>query len=439
MAHNNGRIFIDTSTTPNKGVEIADLQQVLGRGTGDLGLLCSDQEWYDTGVLDEQGNPIYALRPVNRINMWARYKPIKWSTSNAPVFFPQGTHPSDWNKGLDGDYGIVSNSFSQVSSLYAAIDGSLNGWSYVKDGITYRLRDFEGYYHYAPNPFKYLFIQADRLSVAPSGTITIQYQLRQGGGSTTDPDSLGINDLYVYTPSYGGKRTISSMYLAIVVYKESNGSYIYEDWVSASETLADLEEDLAMHTFTYTASSEAGNYRFIPVLTTSMKELSAQAIGDIATIPETNFVDFVVSTRVVPRMVVDAFVYNTGTYENPNYNNKVYFICYFYGGSEDPGNFNNISISFVYRDVGLKTIDNVQNGETAGQLVVPAGSSTKLPAGSGDYYSIVWDSGAMTLENLIRGGGMVRIYDNRAGSSIQPYEQPLREAAALPGGSEIPF
>lgn len=46
MANQNGRIFIDTSTTPNKGVEIADLQRVLGRGTGDLGLLCADQEWY---------------------------------------------------------------------------------------------------------------------------------------------------------------------------------------------------------------------------------------------------------------------------------------------------------------------------------------------------------------------------------------------------------
>jgi len=434
MSNQNGKIYIDTSTIPNKGVSITDLQQVLGRGVNDLGLLYTDQEWYDNGGVE-------ALRPLNppRVNMWARYKPIKWSTSGSPVFFPQGAHPSDWNKGIDGDYGIVSNSFSQVSGLYAAIDGGLNGWSYVKDGITFRLRDFEGYYHYAPNPFGYLFIEADRLSVAPSGTITIQYQLRQGGGSTTDPDSLGINDLYVYTPSYGGKRAINSMYLAIVVYKESSGSFIYDGWESAGETLEDLEEDMAMHTFTYTASSLTGNYRFIPVLTTNMKESSSQAIGDIVTIPETNFVDFVVSNRVVPRMVVDAFVYNIGTYENPNYNNKVYFICNFYGGKEEPGNFNNISISFIYRDVGLKTIDNVQNMGTAGQLVVPAGSNIKKPEGSGNYYSISWDVSSMTLENLIRGGGIVRIYDNRNGSSISPYEQPLREAAALPGGSEIPF
>jgi len=434
MANNGNRIYIDTTTTPNRGVEIADLQYVLARNVSDLGLLYSDQEWYDSG-----GTP--TLRPLNspRVNMWARYKPIKWSTSGSPVFFPQEAHPNDWNKGIDGDYGIVSRSFSLVSDLYSAIDGGLNGWSYVRDEVVFRLRDFDGYYHNAPNPFSYLFIQADRLSVAPSGTITFQYQLRFGGGSTTDPNSLGINDLYIYTPSYGGKRAINSMYLAIVIYRKSGSSYIYEDWVSASETLEDLEEDRAMHSFQYTVPSLAGDYQFIPVLTTNQKVSSSQGIGDIATIPETNLVDFVVSNRVVPRMVVDAFVYNTGTYENPNYNNKIYFICYFYGGNEEPGNFNSISITFIYNGVGLKTIDNVQNGGTAGSLIVPAESNIKKPEGNGNYYSIAWNVSSMTLENLIRGGGIVRIYDNRNGSSIIPYEQPIREAAALPGGSEIPF
>ncbi len=160
MSNQNGRIYIDTSTTPHKGISIADIQTVLGSQRNDIG----------------------GLITYGAVNMWARYKPIKWSTSGSPVFFPQEAHPSDWNKGIDGDYGIVSNSFSQVSGLYSAIDGDLNGWSYVKDGIVFRFRDFDGYYHYAPNPFSYLFIQADRLSVAPSGTITFQYQLKSGGG-----------------------------------------------------------------------------------------------------------------------------------------------------------------------------------------------------------------------------------------------------------------
>lgn len=429
MANDGTRIYIDTNTTPNRGVEIADVQRVLARGANDLGLLYTDQEWNAAGT---------ALQPANKINMWARYKPIKWSTNGTPVFFPQETHP-DWNKGVDGDYGIVSYSLTNVSDVYSAIDGDLNGWSYVKDGLAFRLRDFEGYYHIAPNPFDYLFIQADRLSVAPSGTITFQYQLRQGGGSTTAPYSLGINDLYVYTPGAGGKRSINNMFLAILIFKVSGSSYIYDGWVSAGETLEDLEDDRAMHSIQYQAPDLTGNYQFIPVLTTNMKESASQGISDIVTIPETNFVDFTVSMRVVPRMTVDAFVYNTGTYENPNYNNKVYFICYFYGGNEEVGNFNNISISFIHNGVGVKTIDNVQNEGTAGSLTVPTGATIKKPTGSGDYYSIAWDASAMTLENLIRGGGIVRIYDNRNGSSISPYEQPIRDAAALPGGSEIPF
>lgn len=88
MAHSNGRIYIDPNST---GVEIADLQQVLGRSTGDLGQLCSDQEAYidhyenegaqDYDPEDEStwGTPVWALRPLNpgRINKWAKYKPIR--------------------------------------------------------------------------------------------------------------------------------------------------------------------------------------------------------------------------------------------------------------------------------------------------------------------------------------------------------------------------
>ena len=73
MAHSNGRIYIDPNTT---GVEIADLQQVLGRVTGDLGQLCSDQEWYLDHIDPVTQEPVYLLRPVNRINKWAKYKPV---------------------------------------------------------------------------------------------------------------------------------------------------------------------------------------------------------------------------------------------------------------------------------------------------------------------------------------------------------------------------
>lgn len=69
---NTGIVSIDTSTTPHQGVSIYDVQRALGRGTRDVGLLCSDREWYDN-------NGTQALRFVNKINKMAKYKPVAHS------------------------------------------------------------------------------------------------------------------------------------------------------------------------------------------------------------------------------------------------------------------------------------------------------------------------------------------------------------------------
>lgn len=119
MAHSNGRIFITTTGGVTYGVEIADLQQVLGRGVNDLGLLCSDQEWYDNN-----GTP--ALRPANKINKWARYKPIN---SN--------------NIGFVTDAERRAANFGLSASQYTAPGpAALAGWSYVRPTAHFRLVDF---------------------------------------------------------------------------------------------------------------------------------------------------------------------------------------------------------------------------------------------------------------------------------------------------------
>ncbi len=66
-----GRIYIDTNTTPHKGVEIADIQQVLATSDSDLGLLCADKTW------DRERTP-WVLVDANRINKWAKYKRVRY-------------------------------------------------------------------------------------------------------------------------------------------------------------------------------------------------------------------------------------------------------------------------------------------------------------------------------------------------------------------------
>jgi len=268
--------------------------------------------------------------------------------------------------------------------------------------------------------------------------LTFQYQLRAGGGATDY--ALGIIELDSGLTVGGARKSISDLYAAFIIYqKQSGGSYTYYDWCSASESLADLESDPAMHTVQYTVPNTEGDYRVVPVMTTIKKEQSAQAISNFITIPETNVMDFVVATTVVPYMQVDAFVLNSGTSQNPDYGNTIYFYCEFFGGSTG-GSFNNISLAFqTSQGVAYLTLTNVQNQGTAGALVVSANSIVRKPAGSGNVYSVAWTSQYLTLESLVRElGGTARIFPP-SGSTMNDYSVPIREAAGMPGGTVTPF
>lgn len=145
MANQNGRIYIDTSTTPHKGVEIADLQTVLDRSTGDLGLLCSDQEWYDTGTVDGQGNPVYALRPINppRINKWPWHKPIR--QSSYALDLRNVTPPDDR---FNGDQPVGEFCIGSLEMPYSQTLGTITQSSNTEGNVTvYKWMANSGFFH----------------------------------------------------------------------------------------------------------------------------------------------------------------------------------------------------------------------------------------------------------------------------------------------------
>lgn len=369
-----------------------------------------------------------------KVKMFSRKKPVPWSINGIPNKEPQELHPNDWFKGINGDYGIVSKA-ADTTNLRSFLDGDMNGWEYQRDTLAARILDFDNYEHSVVNPFQSLYIGSDRAGVAPGGTLTFEYQLASNIASDVQ---LGILELYAYTPRRGGKMLISDMYLAFVIYKYTNGAYSYYDWCSAQTTLGVLSTDPAMHSLAYTAPSTQGDYLFIPVLTNAKKESSAQAIGDIVTIPCQNETPLTVSVTVNPYMQVDAFVLNTGSGQSPNFGNKIYFYCTFFGGSNG-GQFNNINLTFeTSQGVGYLNLSNVQNGGSPGALTVSANNNVRKPANS-DVYSANWTSTFVTLESFIRQlGGKARIYPS-SGSTINPYSIIVREAAGMPGGNVIPF
>ena len=380
-------------------------------------------------VLGLSSGDVWTLYNSNLVKMFSKKKPVRWSSGGVPSHYPQNGN-TDWWKGVAEDCGIISQS-ADTTNLLARMVGGLNGWTYERDPLVARVLDFEGYNHAAINPFDYLRIEIYPTSVEPSGTVTVEYQLSNDIGGTYQ---LGIFDLKAKTPIFGGQCDIGDLYPAVVIYDSSNN---YVGWYSASVKIGALQSDPAMHSFSFTAPSTQGTYQYVPVLTKNKKESASQAIGDIVTIPGASVGSLTVAQNVLPYMQVDAFVYNSGTGQNPNYGGKIYFYCEFFGGSNG-GQFNNISLTFeTSGGVGYKTLSNVQNGGTAGNLTVAANSSVRKP-NSSDIYSTNWTSG-LSLETFIRElGGRARIYPG-TGSTIPSYTITIREAAAMPGGNVIPF
>lgn len=151
MSNQNGKIFIEIVDGVAYGVSIYDIQTVLGRSTGDLGLLCSDQEWYDNN-----GTP--TLRPMNVIKMWAKYKPVVNTIFDTYSQLEEDAvnhrmvwkASSDWWRGLQGNCGIDIPTYS-----LGTIVGTDDIWEYTKPqgGIhPFRILDFNQYNHNAQKP-----------------------------------------------------------------------------------------------------------------------------------------------------------------------------------------------------------------------------------------------------------------------------------------------
>lgn len=129
MPHSNGRVYTDHSVTPKLGIDaVRDVAYVLGRNTGDWKQLCGD--------VDQNGND------VNKINIYAINKPIRWSGRRTPnASFRAAAR-----------YGLYLNSTLRPSLSYQD-----PYWKYNKPrgrdySERYRITDFDGYYHFAEAP-----------------------------------------------------------------------------------------------------------------------------------------------------------------------------------------------------------------------------------------------------------------------------------------------
>lgn len=140
MANNNGIIYIDTSTSPHKGVCIADIQT----------------------VLDSSRNDIGGLITYGAIKPWAKYKPVVYASMGTSDQMEEDTtndimkwkSTSNWWKGTSGYCGFDIPSYASAADL----DGETDIWEYVRPNGTlstqpFRFFDFNLYDHNSIVPF----------------------------------------------------------------------------------------------------------------------------------------------------------------------------------------------------------------------------------------------------------------------------------------------
>lgn len=139
MAHSGSRIYIDTSVTPNIGIDPqADIAVVLHRrGVGDVGQLCRD--------CDKNGN---ILSP-RKINIWSKVKPteVAGKVGDLTEADRYGT-ASDHSSGIYWGIQINVPTTPNIGNIHT----SSFTWS-KRPSTQFRETDFNGYDHAAvPNP-----------------------------------------------------------------------------------------------------------------------------------------------------------------------------------------------------------------------------------------------------------------------------------------------
>lgn len=215
MSYANGRIYVDTSKTPNEGVGIYDVQRALSTNRQDLGELCTHQN----------------------INIWAKFKPI-YHTGVAALKNSQRHDNSHSVPGYTISWGIKKPSSVAWASYINAQGVVQSGlWGYDKPtggtASPYRLTDYaevndsgvvtgHGYDRNAKPPIQFILPSESTMNVpytpqsGKSGSILMfMFTFQNGvvGWSSNTCLSLGdvFSDVLDYYPTviltcYSGGR-----------------------------------------------------------------------------------------------------------------------------------------------------------------------------------------------------------------------------------------
>ena len=261
MAHSGGVIYVDTTTTPNTGVSVYDVQQTLGISSSDVGTLCSS----------------------NQINKWSKYKPVALSTLDTTSQLDgnkKWRSNATWWKGASGNCGIsVVRTCSTVASAKTDIDSGRTIWSKVAPtgGATepFRLVDFNEYHNNAMPPV--FSVDASNAYLRPGAELKIMIATSVDDGYSIKFSDISAYDNWYYTVAvYGGSelKFIVSADKPIGEYNGgetieftipyNNGTYGYQGKLTEGNTY-NAYVFMSSVQYLFTTSEYSGSYSYLPL------------------------------------------------------------------------------------------------------------------------------------------------------------------------------
>lgn len=182
----NGRIFIDTSTTPNKGVEIADMQSVFGISANDIGQIIDTAD----------------------INKWAKYKPVR----SGKLGILTDAERAELN------HGIVLTKYTSPAAL---VSGYAGDYAYLKPrgmatyGEPYRVLDFNEYNNNAESPVS--SFQGISGDVTEGTDLIVRLYL--------NPSNQVPTGSILWTDLNPGERPLSQYYFGVIIRTGTSSTY----------------------------------------------------------------------------------------------------------------------------------------------------------------------------------------------------------------------
>lgn len=204
MPVKNGRIYVDTSKTPNVGISLKDIARCIGVACEDLGTLATHKN----------------------NNMWSRKKPVEIGSADVNY------EGYDWWKGTEGNCGVAAPArVTSFSALLSQYDGKLNGWRHVHPASHYRQEDYNGYYHYAKAPITGIDSQSEYFKLQDT-PIDVSISYNGDDVDSTGSGSLKMSDLIIDNIS------LDKWYIGLVIFNEDGSRVV---GYTASQQGANIE------------------------------------------------------------------------------------------------------------------------------------------------------------------------------------------------------